>query len=164
VATSEQPVIRTAQPVDGENVHAVFDAAFAPLRRVYRPRGDTQAHESRRARLGTRLVAVLDTSVVGTVQYEVHSKHVHVIGLAVHPTFQGQGVARSLIEHIADLAPGLGRSVLALDTIREAGNVPVLERLGFRVRSEAPTDFFESDLFSQLHEVKMERLAGRAAA
>lgn len=151
MATSERPVIRTATPVDGEAAGAVFDAAFEPLRRVYRPRGDTRAHEARRARLGTRLVATLDNSVVGTVQYEIHSGHVHVIGLAVHPACQRQGVARGLIEHVAGLAPGLGRSVLAVDTIREAGNVPVFERLGFRMTSEAPTDFFESELFSQLH-------------
>jgi GNAT superfamily N-acetyltransferase len=135
----------------------VFDDAFAAVRQIYRPKGDVAAHEAQRAELGTRLVAVLHGVVVGTVQIEVHSQHIHLIGLAVQPQFQGQGIARQLVSHIADLAPALGRSVLALDTIRETGNVPKFQAMAWHVVSEARTDDFESDTFTALHEVKMER-------
>jgi GNAT superfamily N-acetyltransferase len=150
-------VVRTALPCDEKSARSVFEAAFGTVRRIYRPKGDVLAHEARRAQLGTRLVAVLDGTVVGTVQIAVHSEHVHLIGLAVLPDVQGQGVAGRLISHVAAMALGLGRAVLALDTIRETGNVATFEAMGWRVVSETLTDKFESDTLAELHEVKMER-------
>jgi len=155
--TAERIVVRPALPSDDPQVRSVFDAAFSTVRGIYRPMGDVLAHEALRAQLGTRLVAVLDGDVVGTVQIDVHSKHVHLIGLAVHPDLQGRGIGRRLISYLVDMAPRLGRSVLALDTIRETGNVPKFEAMGWHVVSETRSVEFESDTLAALHEVKMER-------
>jgi len=149
--------IRPAGPADRECAWQVYRAAFAPLRAVYRPPGDVEAHERKRAQLGHRLVAHCSRVLVATVQYEVHARHVHLIGLAVDPRHQRRGIGALLVDHVAKLAPALGHAVLALDTIRETGNVPIFERMGFHVTSERRTELFESDVFPQLHEVLMER-------
>mgnify|MGYP002623161100 CR=1 FL=1 len=154
---SARVAIRPATSADLDAAWRVYRDAFGPLRAVYRPRGDVEAHERARAALGSRLVAILDGEVVGTVQFEVHARHVHVIGLAVDPRHQRRGIGSLLVEGVAALAPSLGHRVLALDTIRETGNVEVFERMGFRVTGERETPLFESDAFARLHEVLMER-------
>jgi predicted N-acetyltransferase YhbS len=151
--------IRSATTADADDVAAVFEAAFAPLRSIYRPTGEAAARQGERGKAGVRLVAELDGRVVGTVQFDSHEKHVHVIGLAVHPAFQRKGVARRLLDWIVDYAPTLGHHVVVLDTIKETGNVPLFEKLGFRVFDERVTIEFESEIHSELHEVKMERHA-----
>jgi predicted N-acetyltransferase YhbS len=155
---SPQITIRRATTIDVDDVAAVFDAAFAPLRSIYRPTGQVAARQAERAKEGIRLVAEVDRQVVGTVQFDSHKEHVHVIGLAVHPAFQRMGIARGLIDWIVAHAPNLGHNVVVLDTIKETGNVPLFEKLGFRVFDESITASFESDTYPELHEVKMERL------
>ena len=134
---------------------AVSTAAFESLRSIYRPTAETLARQPVRTRMGTRLIAILNGEIVGTVQYDCHEKHVHIIGLAVHPNHQKKGIARQLVQHIVDLAPGLGYNTVVLDTIRETGNVKIFQRMGFEVFEESITDDFESDQFPVLYEVKM---------
>lgn len=152
--------IRQAKPQDADAVAAVFDAAFRPLRSIYRPIGEVAARQADRAREGTRLVAEIDGRLVATVQFDCHQEHVHVIGLAVHPDFQRLGIARRVIDRIAAEAPSLGYNLIVLDTIRETGNVPLFEKLGFRVFDEGVTSCFTSEVYPVLHEVKMERRVG----
>lgn len=152
-----QITIRTTTAADVDDAAEVFHAAFAPLRSIYRPAGEVAARQAERAREGIRLVAEVDRQVVGTVQFDSHEEHVHVIGLAVHPAFQRLGIARRLIDWIVARAPAFGHNVVVLDTIKETGNVPLFEKLGFRVFAESITSCFESDTYPELHEVKMER-------
>lgn len=152
-----QVTIRKATAEDADDVAAVFHAAFAPLRSIYRPTGEVAARQDERAKEGTRLVAEIDRKIVATVQFDSHKEHVHVIGLAVHPDFQRMGIARRLVDWIMTQAPALGHNVVVLDTIKETGNVPLFEKLGFRVFYEGVTTSFVSAKFSELHEVKMER-------
>ena len=81
-----------------------------------------------------------------------------MIGLAVHPDFQRQGVARKLIEWVIAHAPSLDHTRVVLDTIRETGNVPLFQRLGFRVVSERLANWCVSSNHQELHDVKMERV------
>ncbi len=67
------------------------------------------------------------------------------------------GIARRLIDWVADYAPTLGHDLVVLDTIKETGNVPLFEKLGFCVFHEGVTTSFVSDKFPELHEVKMKR-------
>ncbi|MGE4003307.1 MAG: GNAT family N-acetyltransferase [Planctomycetaceae bacterium] len=115
------------------------------------------ARQADRGREGVRLVAEWEGQVVATVQFDRHERHVHVIGLAVHPQFQRRGIARDLLDSIAVRARSLGHQVVVLDTIKETGNVDRFEKLGFCVYDERVTADFESDQFPQLHEVRMER-------
>ena len=149
--------IRQAEDDDTRQVAAVFNAAFAPVRSIYRPTGELAARQAERAKEGTRLVAAVDGQVVGTVQFDCHKEHVHVIGLAVHPEFQRMGIARRMIDWIVAETRSLGHSLVVLDTIKEAGNVPLFEKLGFSVFCEGVTKCFVSEEYPELHEVKMER-------
>ena len=148
---------REASATDTADVDNVFNEAFKPLRSIYRPTGDAIAHQAERAKEGTRLVAEVKGRIVGTVQFVVHKRHVHVIGLAVRPDFQRMGVARRMIEWIVDQTPSLGHNVVALDTIKETGNVPLFERIGFRVVHEQVATWCVSDDYAEVHDVKMER-------
>jgi predicted N-acetyltransferase YhbS len=157
--TPSQITIREATSGDAGEVAAVVEGAFGPLRSIYRPTGEVAARQAERAKEGTRLVAVIDGQVVATVQFDSHQEHVHLIGLAVHPGFQRMGVARRLIDWVAAYAPTLGHDLVVLDTIKETGNVPLFEKLGFRVFDESVTTLFVSDTCPELHEVKMKRRA-----
>lgn len=149
--------IRNATADDADDVVAVFEAAFAPLRSIYRPTGQVAARQADRPTEGTRLVAEFNGQIVATVQFDSHKKHVHVIGLAVHPDFQRMRIARRLIDWIVDHASTLGHNLVVLATIKETGNVPLFEKLGFRVFQEDVTTCFVSEEYPELHEVKMER-------
>jgi predicted N-acetyltransferase YhbS len=150
-------IVRLANADDAADVAEAGEAAFATVRSVYRPTREAVARQAERANEGTRLVAEIGGRVVGTVQFDLHDEHIHLMGLAVRPEFRRRGVARRLIEWVTAHAPSLSRDVVALDTIRETGNVPVFERLGFRVVGETVARWCESDRFAELHDVKMER-------
>lgn len=150
--------VRDARNDDAERVAVTCEAAFAPLRSIYRPKGEAIARQAERVQTGTRLVAELAGTLVGTVQYDLHTRQLHVIGLAVHPDYQRRGVARCLLDEIDQRAVLLGQPVVVLDTIKETGNVPLFEKLGFRVTREEVATWCQSETFSQVHDVKMERI------
>lgn len=150
-------LIREAKPADAAEVTTVFETAFAPLRSIYRPTGAALAHQAERAQAGTRLVAEIDDTIVATVQYDLHADHIHVIGLAVHPDFQRKGIARHLLDWICIQAKNLGQPAVVLDTIRETGNVPLFETLGFRVVHEETATWCVSETYQEVHDVKLER-------
>lgn len=150
-------LIREAIPDDAIDVSEVFAAAFAPLRSIYRPTSEAEARQAERANEGTRLVAEINQQIVGTVQFASHTKHVHVIGLAVHPDFHRRGVARRMIEWIVTRTPSFGHNIVALETIKETGNVPMFEELGFKVVREAVATWCISDNYTKVHDVTMER-------
>lgn len=150
-------LIREAKPADAAEVTTVFETAFAPLRSLYRPTGAALARQAERAQAGTRIVAEIDGTIVATVQYDLHADHIHVIGLAVHPDFQRKGIARQLLDWICIRAKNLGQSAVVLDTIRETGNVPLFEKLGFRVVHEEKATWCISDTYQEVHDVKLQR-------
>jgi len=149
--------IREATADDAVAVAAVFRAAFEPLRSIYRPTGEAAARQSERFKEGTRLVAEIDGRIVGTVQVACHDRHMHVIGLAVHPDHRRTGVGRRMMEWIVDQAPLFGHNVVALDTIKETGNVAIFEKMGFHVVHENVATWCASESYPVVHEVSMER-------
>ena len=72
-----------------------------------------------------------------------------MVGLFVHEHHRRRGVARALLDALGPR--------LSLFTIRETGNVPIFERLGFAVVREELATEYVSDAHAQLHEVYMER-------
>jgi ribosomal protein S18 acetylase RimI-like enzyme len=153
-----QIVIRETEENDGQAVADISAAAFATLCEVYRSSASTVSIKRNLASELTRLVAVADDRVVGTLEYRNEADRVHLIGLGVHPDFRRQGVARHLIRHLANIARQVGASKLSLYTVRETGNVSVFEKLGFGVIREEPAQQFESDRFDVLNEVFMEKI------
>ncbi|HUS33153.1 MAG TPA: GNAT family N-acetyltransferase [Kofleriaceae bacterium] len=143
--------VRPAQRADDHAVAAVSESALRTLRRVYRP---TPAALARKRDLAIlpRLVAVVEDAVVGTVEYVAGEDRLHLMGLFVAETYRRQGVARALVDELAILARG---RPLSLNTIRETGNVPIFERLGFVVAAESlAVDFVGEE---PLHDVLMSR-------
>jgi ribosomal protein S18 acetylase RimI-like enzyme len=58
---------------------------------------------------------------------------------------------------VADAARAAGARCLSLYTVRETGNVGIFERLGFKVIKEEEDLYDESDRYSALTEVYMEK-------
>ena len=80
---------------------------------------------------------------------------IRIIGLGVLAGFRRAGVARALVDSLADLASTLGLKGLVARTVRETGNVAVFERLGFRAVSEGPDEYSESDVYPELSDVEL---------
>lgn len=144
-------VVRPAQRGDEPAIAEVSASALATLREVYRPSPAAIARRHGLALL-PRLVALVDEQLVGTVEYALGEDRLHLMGLFVAASHRQTGVARALVEELAKLAENRR---LSLNTIRETGNVPIFERLGFAVVSEAPA----RDVIgkTELHDVLMSR-------
>lgn len=147
--------VRVAHLGDAVAVQRITDAAFAPLRRIYEPSPTQRAHVA--AQELERLVAIDGAHMVGTVRWRSDGDLLRVTGLAVEPTHQRRGVARTLLHMLAAFARIRGCRALALYTIEQTGNVSVFERLGFmeiwKERDVSSISVSGADLF----EVYMER-------
>jgi GNAT superfamily N-acetyltransferase len=106
-----------------------------------------------------QLVALSDERVVGAVSCVLGYDGIHLLGLAVDPPFQRRGIARQVVTAVEDIARQRKLSRITLWTIRETGNVPVFERLGFRCVKERPALGARSIRDEALREVFMEREA-----
>jgi ribosomal protein S18 acetylase RimI-like enzyme len=149
--------IYESSPEELQDALAVHEAAFAKHHATYNARPADAAQQAARLLKGVRLVAREEETIAGAVQYADHSEHLHILGLAVHPSFQNRGIARQLIDQVAGRAARLGFARLVTDTIEETGNVDFFEHLGFKTIDRSVIDQFESDLHEVLHRVKLER-------
>ena len=140
---------------DNEAISSVIDSAVATLRKTYRPTQRAIEHKTTKNLNLQRLVAIIDDRVAGSVQYCFANHCVSIIGLDVHADYRKKGVARSLICRIKQIGIKEKARCLKLHTIKETGNVKIFRRLGFKVVSEQPDDFFESDKFDTLTDVEM---------
>lgn len=154
---SAMMTVDIATPDDVANASAISHAAFSELRTVYRPTETAIANKAERQEEAVHAVAKIDQTVVGTLEYFVEKDQLYVIALAVDATFRRQGIARRLIEFVGEVARGLGRSIVATRTIKETGNVPIFERLGFHVVGEEIANWCVSDVHATLHDVHLER-------
>lgn len=149
--------IRESKDTEIWDALAVHEAAFAKHHSTYHARPADASKQSARLMEGVRAVAVESSRIVGTVQFADHETHIHILGLAVHPSCQNSGIARLLIDWVTERAVNLGYALLVADTIEESGNVPFFERLGFTVTQKTETDQFQSDLHDSLYIVKLEK-------
>jgi N-acetylglutamate synthase-like GNAT family acetyltransferase len=146
--------IRPATDDDNVAAEAIARRAFDELRRVYRPNGSTTA-----AGLPmVRLVAEIGGQIIGTITYAVQSDRLHLRGLAVDAGCRRTGAARELIEYAGDIARTEGLRALSLYTVKQTGNVPVFERLGFHTVREEPATWAVSECGGELTDVFMEKL------
>ena len=147
--------IRHYRPEDAAGVAQVSASATATMRQTYRPNAKALANKARISRELMRLVAVIEGRVVGTTQYFVDDDRLRLLGLGVLPDFRRHGIARALVEALKEIARHQGTRGLAARTIRETGNVPVFERLGFHVVTEGPDEYSESARFRELSDVEL---------
>lgn len=147
--------VRELRPEDEPRAAEVDRLATDDLRKVYRP---TDAALRQRTTLASDLrclVAEIDRQVVGIVRYRIAGTRLSLLGLGVDPAARRCGVASALVHQLECIARDRGCTAMALRTVRETGNVPIFERLGFVVESEELTDIFVSERFAQLFEVLM---------
>ena len=137
--------IRTSMRGDENGVAKVAASATATLRQTYRPNQKALAHKKWISGDLHRLVAELDGQIVGTARYYVDGDAIRIIGLGVDSDFRRLGVARALVNRIADLARRRGLAAVVTRTVVQTGNVPIFEALGFQVVSEHPDDYSISE-------------------
>ncbi len=149
--------VREASATEQSVAASVSYQAFATNRNIYKIKPDVVAATNAKHDALTRLVAVDDANIVGTVKYRIHQGRLHIIGLGVLPDKRRQGVARCLIDELYRLAASHDCSVMSLYTIKQTGNVAVFERLGFRAVREQPDTLAVSWNGDTLIDVYMER-------
>jgi ribosomal protein S18 acetylase RimI-like enzyme len=157
-------VVRPADPEDAASIKALNALSMATLRKIYRPNKAALDNKSLLAACLNRLVATSEGQIVVTVQWYKEDELLRVMGLGVHPDFRRWGVARELVASLCLIGQEQGATRLRLYTVKETGNVGLFARLGFLVLSEREDQFSESDHYSMLTEVEMERpLTGYAS-
>ena len=153
----DEIVIREAKPADALELDEVSASAVATLRKTYRPNPRALANKQAIAETLTQLVAVADGRVVGSVQYSLKSDRVHFLSLEVHSDYRRRGIATRLVAELAEIGQRAGARTLSTYTVTQTGNCKIFERMGFRVISEEPSLFFESDRFDTVTEAYLER-------
>lgn len=149
--------IRDALPADADQIASVSASAMATLRETYRPNEHALAHKQSTAQSLTRLVAVVDGQVVGSVEYKIELERVHFLSLYVHADHRRQGVATQLVAKLAKIGKQAGAKALSAYTVTQTGNCGTFEKMGFRVIYEEPSELFESDRFDTITETYLER-------
>ena len=90
------------------------------------------------ARAGRSWVTVVDDEVVGYVLVGVLDDAAHIFHVCVHPSYQGRGLGKALIQQLKVWARSTGRPAVTLATFYEVPwNGPLYEHLGFRVLDES---------------------------
>ncbi len=146
--------VALASPEDFAPAKAIAKAAFSELRSIYSP---TQTAITNQPKSTAYVVAKIGQTVVGTLQYFDEGDQIYVFDVAVDPKYRRQGIARTLIDFVSDIACNLGHEIVATRTIKETGNVEILERLGFGVVKEETAKWCVSDRYPTLHDVYLER-------
>lgn len=142
---------------DADGGRAVFQMATEALREIYRPKKGMTRRNATTCDPPRRLVAWQDGRVVGIVECIALESEIYVQGLAVHPNHRRQGVAKELLQHVIAVARREGKRTLRLSTIKETGNVPIFERLGFTVVRENIAERFEGVPAGPVTQVDMAR-------
>jgi N-acetylglutamate synthase-like GNAT family acetyltransferase len=128
-------VVRLATESDSAEAEALTSAVFAALRAIYVPVVTPDKSATADGRW-TRIVAIDDARIVGTLHCQFRERSVHVKAVAVRADCRRRGVARQLLEFVADGARRRGLGSVTLYTLKQTGNVPVFQRLGFHVVRE----------------------------
>jgi len=156
MATYPDLSIRRANESDAEAIHRVIEAAFRGLEgRGYSSRAIEAAIitpweiAERLAAGGHILVAEVDGQIIGTATGLEEHESLHVCSVAVHPDYQGGGVARQLMEELEALARSLGCHKLFLQTAWAMIEAMALyESLGYQREGYQPRHFYGEDFIS----------------
>jgi predicted N-acetyltransferase YhbS len=151
-------VVRECREEEMEEAKRVSSEAFEEHRRVYRPSPQALGAKREIERTLNRLVALDGGNVVGTVQYWILDDRLHLVGLAVHPSRQRQGIGLELLKRVRELAAERKLGRLSLCTVEQTGNVPIFQRLGFAVAEKKDAEDTISVSGEALTDVYMEKV------
>lgn len=149
--------IRAARAADVAAMRQVQSVAFAQNRTVYRPKPTARAVLGGKDPQVVCLVATCGPEVIGNACYWRQGLECHLGAVAVRPEHRGRGVARMLLGAIEQTCRHQGMTTLVLKTIRQAGQVPFYEHLGFLVTAEREPDWCESVTGQPLQEVELRK-------
>jgi ribosomal-protein-alanine N-acetyltransferase len=119
--TTRDYQIRKAIGKDGDGILACLRAAFERYRAQYTPEGfadtvlDSKTIQCRLRDMNVWL-AVSEEKIVGTIGCGISGKEGHLRGLAVHPDWQGTGVASTLLRASENELRENGCTFVTLDT------------------------------------------------
>ncbi len=125
-------IIRQARVEDDAQLASIQEQARCLLRAVYRPTPAGNRNHGRLAAVSHCMVVEVEGTVVATFQYYGDGNRLRLMGLAVHEAYRCSGIARACVAYCSRLAQAQGYEALCLATIKETGNVPLFEHLGFR--------------------------------
>jgi predicted N-acetyltransferase YhbS len=134
--------IRPAQSGDAVEIAEVIREAFEPYRGRLQPAPSalSETAETIAARLakGRGFVAEAEGRIVGCVLTVANGTETLYVGrLAVHPAWQGRGLATNLMAAAEEMGRKDGFAVLSLGVrLALTGNRALFEKLGFRFASE----------------------------
>lgn len=129
--------IREKTSTDASQIAQITLLATAELRRIYIPTAAQKQSQDKPITPNTTcLVACKEQIIVGLTEYIVLADELHVRGLAVHPEYRRQGIARALIQAVAQLAIRMKKGKISISTIKETGNLAIFTRLGFHLDKE----------------------------
>jgi predicted N-acetyltransferase YhbS len=151
-------VVRECRKEEMEEAKRVSSAAFEAHRQVYRPSPQAVGAKREMDRTLSRLVALDGSEVVGTVQYWTLDDRLHLVGLAVRPNRQRQGIGLELLKRVREIAAEKKLGRLSLCTVEETGNVPIFLRLGFAVTEKKDAEDTISVSGEFLTDVYMEKV------
>ena len=141
-------------------VAIIGDQMNSFLRKFYQPSEAAHANRKAISEKLIRLVAVVDSRVVGTVQYYPSGDALRLVGLAVLEEYRCCGIARALVNHVLCLARRLSLVCLRVSTVKETGNVPIFQKLGFGVIRETRDGFCVTPDGSSVVDVELEMKIG----
>jgi N-acetylglutamate synthase-like GNAT family acetyltransferase len=148
--------IREFRQDDSDDLSIIQDQMNQFLRKVYRPTKAGYENRSRIERSLNRIVAISEGKVVGTSQYYFDEKILRILGLAVREDYRLKGVARSIINHITELANSSDCISMRLSTVKETGNVIIFERIGFKIVGEHQYGLLEGLNGEYVTDIEME--------
>ncbi len=115
-------VIREAQVEEAESICACLNAAFEPFRSQYTPAAfdDTVpslgAMRERMAHMKVYVAITSNGEVVGTIASGMKREEGHLRGMAIHPRWQGRGIAEQLLDTAENDVLANGCNRVTLDT------------------------------------------------
>ena len=148
--------IRKQIDPDADAVKYIIAAATDELRSVYRP---VKTKVQNKTEKPIKIAAIIKEKVVGSAECLICENNVLVRGLAVHPSYRKQGVARTIMDHVILIAQKEDKTELVLSTIKETGNTHAFLHMGFTVVSETISEMFENIQGEQVTLVNMSKKA-----
>ena len=114
---------------------------FDELRQIYRPTGQAKKIKSSDKDLWTSFGYYTGGQLVGYVEVKICDNELYLRSLAVEKQYRRQGIARELINQVAQKYDQA--TVVSLWCVEQTGNVFVFKTLGFSVFQKLESDLFE---------------------
>lgn len=130
--------IRDATPADIDALVPMVNAAYRITEGHVFPTTDRIERTDAVKQIEGIVVAEVDSELAGCIHIHLGDHSAHFGMLVTDVSMQRRGIASALIAHAENTARAAGCTVMRIETIKEAGHVPLYERYGYRVTGETP--------------------------